>query len=1040
MSHEPVFEPNPAPSAAVLAAWLAQSHDLLALTDASGDIAWANAHFVRSTGVGAGARIFDLVACGATDDTRASMQALLQAAAPEACELCLRGASGAPLWLRARVSALSGQYLWTMQDETTRHELEARTRRLSELLEVAQEFGRLGLWERDIPSGEGRWDRHVFNIWGIEPEEGTPTFDEAARRVHPDDHLRSLYRDSTHQAGRYAQRYRVIRPDGSLRWIHSQWEVKNANTGQPDRAIGVVMDDTEAYELARTLDSASAQLKLAAELAHIVIWRHDLRSDRLFYNDHGFKVLGMPFRAEGLSLDEARSCTHPEDVPKLVASAARALETGEPVDIRTRHRRTDGSWRELMVRGVVERNAQGEPVAFVGVSLDITDQIENSRRSEQLAQRLEGAAKAGRMGIWTSLSGAEGTEWNAQMHELFDLADQTPPRSLADALKRCVHPDDAARVERLVRNHLRSDPAGFEIEFRTLRSDGSVRWIMLRADVGHGSGDGKRLFGIAMDVTDRHLALEALRTVGERAALIARSAGIGTWETGHAGSPDRWDAQMFRLRGLEPRPVALNREERLALVHPDDRMRVLDSHSDLSIPTQLNAYEFRIRLPDGSYRWLASRSAVLRDDHGTELRRVGVNWDITDAKSAALARQQADLAERESRAKSQFLSRMSHELRTPLNAVLGFTQLLQLEAPASLSDDAAGKLNHIRAAGEHLLALIDDVLDLSSLEAGVLRLDPQPVDLADVVASTMPMAEDLAAKHRVRLRLGALDGAALADPARLRQVLLNLLTNAIKYNRPLGEVVIESQVVGEQVQLRVHDTGRGMRPEQLAHLFEPFNRLGIETEGIDGAGIGLTIARALVEGMGGSIAAISEPGQGTVFELSLVAHTEVTGADLGPRFDPAEPAGCAAPAALAVLAELAVPPVPAAPPPRRSGQLLYIEDNAVNVLLVEELVRSLSGLQITSETTGTEGVARAASLLPDLILIDMQLPDFDGFEVLRRLRAEPLTTAIPCIALSANAMPEDIANALAAGFNDYWTKPIRFKPFLDALEGWFPPA
>jgi len=1034
MTQAPAFHPTPAPSAAVLSVWLEQSHDLLALTDASGEVTWANPHFVRGTGVDAGARILDLAACGAADDTRARMQALLQATAPEACELCLRGASGRPLWLSVSVSAVSGQYLWTMHDETTKHELEARAQRLSEMLEVAQEFGRLGLWDREIPSGEGHWDRHVFNIWGIEPREGTPTFDEAAQRVHPDDHLRSTYRDSTLRAGRYAQRYRVIRPDGSVRWIHSQWEVKTAADGRPDRAIGAVMDDTEAYELARSLDSTSAQLKLAAELAHIVLWRHDLKSNRLFYNDHGFKVLGMPFRADGMSLDEARSYTHPEDVPKLVASAAQAMETAEPVDIKARHRRADGSWRELMVRRVVERNAKGEPVAFVGVSLDITDQIASSRRSEQLAQRLEGAAEAGRMGIWTSLAGAEGTEWNAQMHELFDLAGQTPSRSLAEALALCVHPDDAERVERMARKHLRGNPAGFEIEFRTVRSDRSVRWIMLRADVGHGAGDGKRLFGIAMDVTDRHLALEALHAASERAALIARSAGIGTWETGHAGGPERWDEQMFRLHGLEPRPVAMSREERLAIVHADDRMRVLDSHSDLASSPQLNSCEFRVRLPDGSYRWLASRSAVLHDNHGTELRRVGVNWDITEAKSASLARQHADLAERESRAKSQFLSRMSHELRTPLNAVLGFAQLLQLEAQHSWSNDSVGKLDHIRAAGEHLLALIDDVLDLSSLQAGVLRLSPQPVEVAAVVASVMSMAEALAAKHQVMLRIGVLAGTALADPTRLRQVLLNLLTNAIKYNRPLGEVVIESQVVGEQVQLRVHDTGRGMRPEQLAHLFEPFNRLGIETEGIEGSGIGLTIARALVEGMGGSIAAISEPGQGTVFELALIAQTEDDGANVGSAFDPVDPAGTAAPAVAAVAA------VAAAPSPRRSGQLLYIEDNAVNVLLVEELVRSLSGLQITSETTGTEGVARAVSLLPDLILIDMQLPDFDGFEVLRRLRLEPLTAAIPCVALSANAMPEDIASALAAGFNDYWTKPIRFKPFLDALERLFPPA
>jgi CheY-like chemotaxis protein/anti-sigma regulatory factor (Ser/Thr protein kinase) len=400
---------------------------------------------------------------------------------------------------------------------------------------------------------------------------------------------------------------------------------------------------------------------------------------------------------------------------------------------------------------------------------------------------------------------------------------------------------------------------------------------------------------------------------------------------------------------------------------------------------------------------------------------VGVNWDITESKRSALAFQQAELAERESRAKSQFLSRMSHELRTPLNAVLGFTQLLQLEAQASSSEAQFGKLDHIRAAGEHLLALIDDVLELSSLESGAQRLEPQAVTIATAVTLALPMVQALAAKHQVELRLGALDGTALADPTRLRQVLLNLLTNAIKYNRPHGQVVVESTVVGEHVELRVHDTGRGMQPEQLAHLFEPFNRLGADGFGIEGTGIGLTIARALVQGMDGSITATSEPGRGTVFEVTLPLGA------VGPGLQPGDHLMVASPAA-------------AWPAAQRAGQLLYIEDNAVNVLLVEELVRSLPGLSIASEATGANGVARAASLRPDLILVDMQLPDFDGFEVLRRLRAHPQTARTRCIALSANAMPEDIALGLAAGFDDYWTKPIKFKPFLDALQRQFPLA
>ena len=217
---------------------------------------------------------------------------------------------------------------------------------------------------------------------------------------------------------------------------------------------------------------------------------------------------------------------------------------------------------------------------------------------------------------------------------------------------------------------------------------------------------------------------------------------------------------------------------------------------------------------------------------------------------------------------------------------------------------------------------------------------------------------------------------------------------------------------------RVSDNERGMTPAQLGQLFEPFNRLGVESQGIEGSGIGLTISRALVEGMSGRIEASSEAGRGTTFEVTL-PHADSAAPS------PESPAQPQAQVNAAARAE-------------RSGQLLYIEDNPVNVLLAEELVKGMSGLRISSEPTGAGGVARALALHPDPIVIDMQLPDFDGVEVLRQLRAQPKTASTPCIALSANAMPKDIQRALAAGFDDYWTKPIRFKPFLDALDRFFP--
>ncbi|HRP27268.1 MAG TPA: ATP-binding protein, partial [Burkholderiaceae bacterium] len=526
------------------------------------------------------------------------------------------------------------------------------------------------------------------------------------------------------------------------------------------------------------------------------------------------------------------------------------------------------------------------------------------------------------------------------------------------------------------------------------------------------------LFGVTLDVTRRKRAEEALRSADERAALATRSAGIGTWETSLVEADERWDAQMYRLRGIAPRDRPPSREERLAMLHPDDRALVFDSRPDARTHAGVARYEFRVRWPDGSERWIASRSMAVLDDTGLPIRRVGVNWDITESKLAEAARQESALAQQESRAKSQFLSRVSHELRTPLNAVLGFTQLMQAEDSLRAADKE--RLALIRSAGEHLLALINDMLDLTALDTGEMKLDPRPVSIPELVAETLPLVEPMAAQHEVTLRTEGLEGIVLADRTRLRQVLINLLTNAIKYNRPQGSVAIGTRHAGQHPTIEVSDTGRGLTQDQLAHLFEPFNRLGAESDAVEGSGIGLVIVKTFVERMGGKVAVDSEPGRGTRFRVTLPGATWA-GAAREPARLPAE-AGLQAADAGTHAAR---------------GRLLYIEDNAVNVLLVRELVTRRPGIEMLSAADGSQGVALALAQRPELVLIDMQLPDFDGFEVLHRLRAAPDGASLRCIALSANALPQDIERALAAGFADYWTKPIDFDRFLAGIDAAF---
>jgi len=640
---------------------------------------------------------------------------------------------------------------------------------------------------------------------------------------------------------------------------------------------------------ARADGEAESQLALAVDLGEIAIWRHDLATQRMHYNVQAWKVLDMAPRPEGLDIAEVRELIHPDDLPQVLETARLALESDTPTDMEARYRRRDGAWREVMTRRVVQRDAQGRPVAFLGVALDIT-----ARRAQQQQQQ------------------------------------------------------DAAL---------------------------------------------------------------ALRSAVERVALAAGGVGLGTWEVDLDGGQVYWDAQMWRLRGHEPQPRAMSQGERMACVHPEDRAAtyaVLDRAMVDGLPFE---NEFRVVWPDGQVRWLASRSVEIRDAATRGRRRIGVNWDVTDKRTGEAARREREIALRENQAKSKFLARMSHELRTPLNAVLGFSQLLLADGPGSDEHATARHrwLEHIHTAGQHLLALINDVLDLSSLEGGEMAIEMQPVELAPLLEQTLPLLGTLAEQRRVSVTVGALQAQVMADPMRLRQVLLNLLTNAVKYNRTGGSVTVEALPRGTEVLLRVADTGRGMNDEQLRHLFEPFNRLGRESDvrdPVDGSGIGLAIAKALIERMGGSVHVDSAPGAGSVFELRLAAANA-----------------------------LQAPAAPVADARRR--QVLYVEDNPVNALIIGELLARREDITLHIAVDGGCGVARAVELRPDLVLLDMQLPDFDGFEVLRRLRADPRTASIPCVALSANAMPDDIDRALRAGVAHYWTKPLDFQAFLASLDTMF---
>ena len=444
----------------------------------------------------------------------------------------------------------------------------------------------------------------------------------------------------------------------------------------------------------------------------------------------------------------------------------------------------------------------------------------------------------------------------------------------------------------------------------------------------------------------------------------------------------------------------------------DEVGALIDSFNDMLSEVERRTDDLKV-----SHREI-SREVEMRQRAQHEVMQLNVGLEErVRARTSELEEARAS-ADHANQGKSAFLSSMSHELRTPLNAILGFTQLLASDLTPMTDARRKEFTGFISSAGTHLLELINEILDLAQVESGALRLSLEAVSLADIMADCESMVEPLGRQHNVRMSFPARQHITLlADRTRLKQILLNLLSNAIKYNRDGGTVALTCTLRPDRrVRISVHDSGVGLDGAQLDALFEPFNRLGQAAGTVEGTGIGLVVTKRLVELMRGSIGVSSAVGVGSVFWIELHAA------------DPPAPAP-----ALALAASTALPQRAATPEHAHCSTLLYIEDNAANLRLVEEIVLLMPGLRLLAAPDAHLGLQLARAHLPDLILMDLNLPGMSGLEALKELHADPLTCDIPVVAVTASAMAHDITLGMDSGFLDYVTKPIHIAQLSDVI-------
>jgi two-component system sensor histidine kinase/response regulator len=443
----------------------------------------------------------------------------------------------------------------------------------------------------------------------------------------------------------------------------------------------------------------------------------------------------------------------------------------------------------------------------------------------------------------------------------------------------------------------------------------------------------------------------------------------------------------------------------LDFVYAEDREKTIEARAHLQIAGKITDFVNRYVRKDGALvdvLWSATWSE-------TDKISFCVAHDMTQRERAEEALRQAkEEADRANQAKSEFLSRMSHELRTPLNAILGFGQLLERHNP---TETQRGRIGHIVGAGRHLLDLINEVLDISRIEAGRLQLSLEPVCVGIAVAEAVDLMRPLAVERSIALSAPvSLDtkSYALGDRQRFKQVLLNLLTNALKYTPISGSVTISfNPYEGDRIRVVVTDTGGGIAEEKLSRLFTPFDRLGAEQSEVQGTGLGLALCRRLMQAMNGAVGVHSVVGQGSTFWLEL------------PR--------TASPLERIELCKTTNRDKASASTDKRT--ILYIEDNLSNLTLIEQLLDEQSEVELITATEGKIGLELAREHPPDLVLLDLHLPDVPGWSVLAQLQADDATRHIPVIVISADATENQIKRLMSAGAHAYLTKPIDVTEF-----------
>ncbi len=850
------------------------------------------------------------------------------------------------------------------------------------IFDFIQESSLDGMWYWDLENPEEEWMNPKFwSVLGYDHSKMPHTPAAWQHIIHPEDlklATENFIKHCENPAHPYNQTVRYTHKDGSTVWIRCRGMAIRDKHGKPVRMLGAHQDVTSLKNGESLVTKNSSLLKSTQKIAKIGSWELDLKTNEVLWSEELYNMYGFDPALPPPPVEEHMKLFTSESWETLAASLALATERGIPYELELITRRKDGENGWMWVRGEAVLDESKQIVGLRGVAQDITCKKREELEKEELSKRLNYALDASGDGIWDWNPATGITVFSKAWVEMLGYVVGEIP-SLASEWANRLHPDDKDWVFAELGNVTQTAGNGdaFSFEYRFKNKEEEYLWILNKGKVveRNKQGEAARVVGTHTNITARKRAEQAQKESELRLSLATQAGGVGVWDWDIVENHMLWDDQMYSLYGVQGAESSNAYEVWTNGFYEPDRERI-STEIELAIKGEkVFNTEFCIEHPTGQSRNIRALATVLRDQAGRAIRMIGTNWDISKEKEALKQIEDSKKeVEKASKAKSEFLANMSHEIRTPLNSVIGFTDLLKKTA---LSPVQQQYVNNANVSGHALLNIINDILDLSKIEAGMLDLEIIKTDMIELLNNSLDIMKFAAADKGLELLLDvdpAMPRFASVDPIRLKQLLVNLLGNAVKFSQQ-GEVELKVgfEALDDKqgkLSISVRDTGIGISDEQKDKLFKPFSQGDSSTtRKFGGTGLGLVISQMIAEKMESKIKIESTVNVGTSFYFDIITSFEE-----GEKLDTTQIAGV--------------------------KRCLIIDDNASNRLILEQM---LNQWQITSDCceNGLEALKKLETSEPyDVVICDYNMPYINGIETIGLIKHKSnLTTDTPPIIL-----------------------------------------